>query len=261
MALTYGLCLGPSSAKDSAMNLCAAITQLTGDGVCSEGSRFEPVADSMALILGSGFGLAAGHWVENDSPLGLEVSPGWPHSDRQDIVAMQTDKKERTVNLTVLENADLNHLPTSPYSVPLFLVKVKRGATNLLDGDVTDMRQYIPKLSEMGPEGLRAYEFTRGGIDQEVERVLAFGQRVINEAKQAVNSMSRYIEQSGVGPGIGEFTTGRLSPGAGWLLCNGGYIPSQYRELKALLGSYLPNITHEDERYSTWVYGGTQGND
>ena len=79
---------------------------------------------------------------------------------------------------------------------------------------------------------------------------------MVKKAEKAVSDLSGYIEQSGVGPGIGELSTGLNSPGIGWLLCDGGYIPAAYRELRAVLGNYLPNITHEDNRFSTWVYGG-----
>ena len=256
MALKYGVALGPSSAVDSAGDLSAAMWRLTGDGVCAQGSKFESSVDGMALTLGSGYGLAAGRWVESDAPLELEVSPGWSHRDRQDVAAIETDIKERRARLVVLEGVDPEHLPEEPYTVPLYLLHIKRGATNLLPGDFTDLRKYVPTLASLTKDGLRAYEFTNGGIDLKVDKILAYGEQVVKKAEEAVSDLSAYIEQSGVGPGIGDLSTGRNRPGAGWLLCNGGYIPPAYQELRAVLGNYLPNITHEDGRFSTWVYGG-----
>lgn len=258
MSLKYGLVLGPSTAKDSADNMCRAIWQLTGDGVCHKGSRFDISVDGMTLTLGGGYGLAAGRWVENDSPLELTVEPGWAHSDRQDMAVMQTDEKERRVSLAVAENVSPGRLPEKPYTVPLYLLKIKRGATNLLPGDVTDLRAHIPALSSVTKDGLRAYGFTRGGIDREIDQILEYGQEVIERAGQAVRELNAYIEQSGAGPGIGELSTGIRAPGMGWLVCDGGYIPAEYQELRAMLGPYLPNITHADDRYSTWVYGGAK---
>lgn len=256
MSLKYGLVLGPSTAKDSADDMCRAIWQLTGDGVCPRGSRFEASVGGMSLTLGSGYGLAAGHWAENDGPLELAVSPGWAHSDRQDMAVMQMDEKARRVSILIAEGSDPEKLPEKPYTVPLYLLKIKRGATNLLPGDVKDLRRHIPTLSSLTKDGLRVYGFTGGGIDREIDKILEYGQRVIEKAGQAVAELSAYIEQSGVGPGVGELCTGIKSPGRGWLVCNGGYIPAEYQELRAVLGTYLPNITHGDERYSTWVYGG-----
>ncbi len=256
MALKYGVALGSSSAMDSADDLSAAMWRLTGDGVCARGSKFESSVEGRTLTLGSGYGLAAGRWVESDAPLELEVSPGWSHRDRQDIVAIEADIKERRARLVVLEGVDPEHLPDEPYTVPLYLLHIKRGATNLLSGDVTDLREYVPTLASLTKDGLRAYKFTNGGIDLQVDNILAYGEQVVKKAEKAVSDLSGYIEQSGVGPGIGELSTGLNSPGIGWLLCDGGYIPAAYRELRAVLGNYLPNITHEDNRFSTWVYGG-----
>lgn len=256
MALKYGPCLGPSSAKDSAGDMCESMWQLTGDGVCMKGSRLEASVEGMTLTLGSGYGLAAGRWVEADAPLELSISPGWSHSDRQDIAAIQLDREERHARLVVVENAGDSELQGKLYTVPLYQLRIKRGATNLLPGDVTDLREYVPTLAGLTVDGLRAYEFTNGGIDKEVDRILAYGEQVIEKASKAVSELGAYIEQSGAGPGIGELSTGLKSPGAGWLLCSGGNIPEEYKELRDMLGEYLPNITHADRRYGTWIYGG-----
>lgn len=114
----------------------------------------------------------------------------------------------------------------------------------------------MPTLAGLTVDGLRAYEFTNGGIDKEVDRILAYGEQVIEKVGKAVSELGTYIEQSGAGPGIGELSTGLKSPGAGWLLCSGGNIPEEYKELRDMLGEYLPNITHADRRYGTWIYGG-----
>lgn len=254
--LKYGICLGESSAKDSSDDLSAAMWQLTGDGVCPVGSRFQAAAEGMGLTVGSGYALAAGRALGSDEPVELAASPGWAHADRQDIAAVQVDMKERRVRLAVLEGADPENLPSEPYTVPLYLLRVKRGATNLLPEDITDMRTYVPALSSLTKDGLRSYDFTSGGIDREIDKVLDYGEQVMEKAAKAVYELGAYIEQSGAGAGVGELSTGLVSPGAGWLLCNGGYIPAEYKELRAMLGAYLPNITHADSRYSTWIYGG-----
>lgn len=252
--LTYGFCLGPEGDVYGSEAFSRAFESFTGSGVCAYGSEFSPSVEGLTLTLGSGFALVGGRWVKNDGPLPLSVPPADSHGDRLDLAAAQVDVEEKRVKLLILQGVDLDALP--PDTLPLFSIRVKRGATNLLEGDLTDLRVSLPELSQISPGGLRAYAFTNGGMDREVDRILALGDAVLAKGDQAVKDLDKTIAQAGGMPETGELTTGRQVPGEGWLLCDGGRTPPEYQELFAMVGATLPTISQSDPRLSTWIYGG-----
>lgn len=258
MALSYGLCLGAANAKYTAEQFSQSMQNVAGDGVCQWGSGFLASVSGLALTLGSGFALAQGHWVMNDAPITLSVSPAYNHRDRQDIAAVQVDHAVRRVSLVLLEDADPSRLPEEPYTVPLYLLRVKRGATNLLPADLTDLRKRIGTLQALSAPGLRAYDFVTGGINREVERILGLGQAVIDKGDRAIADLDSAIANAGGMPEVGELLISRHhpAPAVQWLLCNGGEVPPEYPGLRSVLGDALPDIPLYGPRYGWYIFAG-----
>jgi len=258
MALTYGFCLGPENTMYTSAEFAEAFSRVFGDGVCDWGSVFEATAEGLQLTVGTGFGLTAGYWVKNDEPLTLTVPPAYNHADRTDFLVLQADLPARKARLTLIENADPADLPAEPHTVPLWQVYVKRGATNLLPGDLTDLRIQIPPLSSISADALRAYDFVTGGIDREVERILSLGQQVVDKGTAAIEQIDAVIESKNAGPGLGELQTAHDHPApiAQWLLCDGSPVPETFPALSAILDGTLPHIDPIDPRFPTYIFAG-----
>lgn len=258
MAITYGPCLGPVENQYTAREFSRALQNAAGDGVCQWGSRFAAELSGLSLSLGSGFALAGGHWLENDSPLALSISPAYNHRDRLDMAAVQVDHAAREVRLCLLEDADPAALPPDPLTVPLYGVRVQRGAANLLPGDLTDLRRMVPQLSALTKEGLRAYAFVQGGIDQEVARILGLYGQTIAKAEKAVQDLSHAIANAGGTGQVGDLAISRRQPqpASQWVPCNGQAIPPEYALLRQLVGPTAPRLRYPDPRLGAYLFGG-----
>lgn len=251
MALSYGFCLGTMGSKTNSGEFSQALRQISGDGVCAYGSRFAAEISGFALTVGSGFALAAGRWLKNTEPVTLALAPASSHGDRVDLAAVQVDLRDKKARLCILTNWD--PAAADPLVLPLYAVAVKRGATNLLPSDITDLRKALPPLSQSTVDGLRTYDYVTGGLDQEVARILAKGDALIDKGDQAVEDLDQAIIRAGAMPAAGDLTTARHFPGAGWFPCSGGPAPPQ---LRPLVGETLPTITPDDPRMGTWIFGG-----
>ncbi len=258
MSLSYGLCLGPTNTKYTAEQFSRALHHAAGDGVCQWGSRFAAELSGFQLSLGSGFAIAGGHWLKNDAPLALAVPPAYNHRDRTDLAAVQVDHQARQASLVLLEDADLDALPQEPLTMPLYALRVQRGAVDLLPSDVTDLRRNIPPLSSLTPEGLRAVAFVRGGLDQEVARILGLWDLVIAKGQRAVEELDRAIDNAGGMPVIGGMLVSRRLPQplGQWVRCDGGVIPPEYSQLRALVGDRAPSLAFPDPRFHAYLFGG-----
>lgn len=258
MSLTYGFCLGPEitlyTAKQFSEPLCSAF----GDGVCAWGSRFETSVNGIRLTVGTGYGMVAGRYVKNDEPLQIAVQPGPSHGDRTDLLALQADESTRQAALVLLPNTTPDSLPADPPTVPLYSLHVKRGATSLLPDDLADLRTFLPPLSDISVDALRAYAYVTGGIDLEVNRILALGQLVIDKGDAAINRINAAIEKKNAGPSLGDLQTAYAHPEPilQWLLCDGSAVPPAYPSLAALLSGPLPRITPTDARFPTYIFAG-----
>jgi len=267
MSLTYGPALGPA---DSATGFCDAFHAIAGDGVTLQGGRLKLTINGFSVGLSSGYALASGRWVENDEPFTLTVPASGNNEDRTDALAVRVDHRARTAALEVLVDVDPAALRADmaplrndeTYSILLYLIHVRRGATALTPDDVTDLRedsafcgQVVP-LSAVAGDVLYIYRFLTSGIDQEVARLIGLSEQVVTRADTAIDELDAAIQQAGGGSVVGELMTSRHPPSeTGWFLCDGGAVPDGYPELSAILEGTLPNIP--GGRYKTYIYGGT----
>lgn len=267
MSLTYGPTLRP---EDSATGFCEAFHAIAGDGVTLQGGRLKLTINGFSAGLSSGYALASGRWVENDEPFTLTVPASGNNEDRTDALAVRVDHRARTAALEVLVDVDPAVLRADmaplrndeTYSILLYLIHVRRGATALTPDDVTDLRedsafcgQVVP-LSAVAGDVLYIYRFLTSGIDQEVARLIGLSEQVVTRADTAIDELDAAIQQAGGGSVVGELMTSRHPPSeTGWFLCDGGAVPDGYPELSAILKGTLPNIP--GGRYKTYIYGGT----
>ena len=264
MSLTLGFALGGTTTSKDFSNTLHA---LVGDGVTQHGSRFAlALKGNFSFSVGTGYALAAGRWLENDEPLTLALSPSGNTADRYDAVAVRVDYEERKAELTVLFDVDPAALirDDTEYSVILYLLHVKRGATVLYSEDITDTRDdltlcgRIVPLSEISGNVLTIYKFLTSGIDEEVARLISLSNQVVEKAETAIEDLDAAI-QAVRGTSIGDtlVSLSRPAPANEWLLCDGGSVPAEYPALSDVLGGVLPNLPRSDSRFQTWIYGGT----
>lgn len=271
MALASGFCLA-AELYDS-QDFSGAFHALAGDGVAGYGSGFSLAVNGFTVTVSSGYAFAAGRWLENREPLALTIPPSGNTDDRTDAVAVRVDYAAKTAALTVIPGVDAGKLRESPallrdggqYCIVLYLVRVRRGATTLSPDDFEDLRQNpalcgrVTPLSEVSGGALRVYGFLTSGIDREVARVLAAGDRVLADGDARLRELDRAIRRAGGAAAVGEvrFSRRKPVPESEWLLCDGGTIPAQYPALAALLGGALPDISGENDRYRAYICGGT----
>lgn len=266
MALSYGFCLDGIDSLYTSAQFSEAFQAVFGDGICVYGRQFE-LAEilNFTVTIGTGYAIAAGRWLENDENLALTLTPSSNYEDRYDAVAIRVDYEARKVSLEILADVD----PTAPprnekeYCIFLYVIFVKRGATVLSADDITDVRAdqtvcgYIKPFSDISSDVEYIYTFLRSGIDEDVARILARGQEVIDYAEGVIVDLDAKISAV-VGTAIGDTTTSltRPLPNREWLLCDGASVPPEYPELSILLGGTLPNLSPEDDRWKTWIYAG-----
>lgn len=271
MGLTYGFCLGEAGAQYDSRQFSEAFHGLVGDGVCVYGGKFNLTVNGFALTLASGFALACGRWLKSDEPIVLTAQPSSNTYDRYDAVAVTVEYATRKTTVGMLVDVDPAAIRQEPalirnaktYSVILYLIRVKRGTTNLYPGDVTDTRGdaalcgYIAPISAESANVLYINKFLTSGIDEEVARMIGLSREAMEKADQAIANMDAAIQATS-GNDVGEILISKNPPsGSGpWLLCNGGTVPPQYTELSAILGGTLPTIVPADTRFQAYIYGG-----
>lgn len=269
MSLTYGFAL---KSTDNSSEFSSALQSVAGDGIAQHGGRFSFAVNGFTVTLSSGYALAAGRWLESDELLTMHISAAGNNEDRVDAIAVRVDYEARKATLTILQGVDPVAVRANPallryggqYLIVLYLVRVRRGATSLTPGDVTDLRDdgdlcgRVVPLSAIAGDVLYVYNFLNGGIDAEVSRLIGLSNVVIAKANAAIAELSEQIQQASGGAEIGEIMTGRNAPiESGWLLCDGAAVPSEYAALSTLLGGTLPDISTAADRYKTYIFGGT----
>lgn len=260
MSLTYGFCLGDEDTSYTAASFSEAFRRITGDGVCEFGGKFSLTLSGFSAGISTGYALCGGCWLENDAPLALVLPASGNYADRVDAIAVQLDAAQgRTASLTVLEGYDaLQETESGVYILPLYLIHVKRGAVNLYEEDATDVREYVPPLSELSAGTLKIYDFFTSGIDRETSRLIQMSEALVSRAEAASENLTASIQQTDGTAQIGELLTARDPPlpALYWLLCTGGAVPSPYPALSTMLSGVLPDLSRASDRYKTYIYAG-----
>lgn len=254
MSPTYGFCLDDLSSMYSSQPFSEVMRCISGDGVAPQAGRFAAEIAGFGMTVASGFALKDGRFLENDEPLTLKLPPAGNYGDRTDAVAVRVDLEARQARLEVVPDVDPEQLPAG--CLALYLVKVRRGATDLYAADVTDARRYITTLAQASKGVLYIYNFLTSGIDRRIAQILALSEAIIQKAQQAILSLDASIQQAGGSYAVGELQTARRDPGSGWLLCDGGPVPGAYPALSELLGGALPDISRPEDRYRTYIFCG-----
>jgi len=255
VSLSYGFCLDDFSSMYDSAQFAEAFRNIAGDGIAPQAGRFAAEIQGFGLSVASGYALKDGRFLESDEPVVLTLAPAGNYDDRYDAAAVRVDLEARRVFLELVQDVDPEQLPGG--CLALYLVKVRRGATDLYTADVTDVRTYLTTLSEVSAGVLYVYNFLTSGIDQRIAQILALSAAVIRKAEQAIRDLDASIQQAGGSYAAGVLQTARHPPGTGWLLCSGGPVPAQYPALSALLGGTLPNLSQAGDRYGTYIFGGT----
>lgn len=268
MSLTCGFTF---QSADTAAGFSRALHAVAGDGVTPQGGGFSISVNGFTATLAPGYAYAAGQYLQSDGPYTLPIAPPKTTGDRTDVIAVRVDYKAREATLEVLADVDPAKLREDlstirndgQYAILLYSVRVRRGATSLAPGDITDLRddgalcgRLLP-FSAVAGDVLYAYSFLSGGIDQEVAQAIAQGNALAAKADGAIASLDEQIINAGGGAGVGDLMTSRRPPSeTGWLLCDGGPVPPAYAELSALLGGTLPGIPSASGRYKTYIFAG-----
>ena len=270
MSTSYGFSLQPT---DTSADFANALYNIVGDGVAQHGGQFALTVNGYRLTVASGYGFAGGRWIENDEPLTLNVQAAWNNEDRTDAIVARVDYGSRMVSLEVMADVDVDAIRENPalvrneteYCVILFLIRVRRGATSLSLADIIDFRAdselcgTVLPLSAVAGDVFRVYRFLTAGIDAAVDRVAELSEAALIEADEKLAALNEEIKAVDGAPQIGEllYTCVTPNPQNEWLLCDGGVVPSEYSELRGMIGLLLPNIPGEKHR--TYIYAGTPG--
>lgn len=271
MSLTYGFALQPA---DNSADFANALHTITGDGIAQYGGKFALSVNGFTVTLSTGFAFAAGQWVENDETYRLTVQAAGNSSDRTDALVCRVDYTERKAALEILVDVDPDAIRADPfilrddeeYSVFLYFIHVKRGATSLSPSNVTDLRAdtalcgSVVPYSSITEDVLYIYNFLLSGIDEEVARLIGLSKEVEAKADMAIADLDEMIQKVSGAAEVGELLTCRDPPsdegGGSWLLCDGSAVPAEYSALREMLSGTLPNLSKTEDRYRTYIYGG-----
>lgn len=258
MSLTYGFALKNT---DNSAEFSNAMKVVFGDGITLEGGQFAVSINGFNATLSSGYALADGHFLKNDEPFVLMIGPSGNNDDRTDAIAVRVDYDNRIAFPEILVDINPEEIQTHADLFPMYLIRVRRGATSLTLNDVTDIRgDRIVPLSAISEKVLYIYNFLLSGIDQQVAHIVELSNQVADKADTAIAELDTSIKNAGGMPDIGELTTSRHPPKpvSEWLLCNGENVPDEYPDLSEMLDGTLPEIP--GDRYQTYIYGGALTN-
>lgn len=269
MSLKYGFAL---AATDSSEDFSGALNAVTGDGIARHGGRMAATVNGFTINLSSGYAFAAGRYLNSDEPYSMTIAPPPNNGDRVDALAVRVDHEARRAALDIIADVDISGIRSdlsairndAQYCILLYLIRIRRGATSLTPNDITDLRidgdlcgSVVP-LSDIAGDVIRVYQFLNGGIDAEVARLIGLSNAVIAKANAAILELDNTIKQAGGGAEIGDLMTVRRPPSEpGWLLCDGGAVPAAYPVLSVMLDGTLPDISNAEDRYRTYIYGGS----
>lgn len=270
MSLSCGFALRPT---DNSSDFSNAFHSIIGDGIAQYGGRFAVNSvNGFTVTLSTGYAFAAGHWVENNETHRMTVQPSGNNADRTDALVLRVNYAERKATLEIFVGVDPTAVRSDPsvlrnddeYSVFLYFIRVKRGATSLSPSDITDVRvesalcgSVVPYSSVAG-DVLYVYNFLTSGIDERVMQIIELCGEIGERADEAATELDEVIKKADGLSGVGDLTTCRRRPAPEeeWILCDGGTVPEEYPALSEMLSGNLPALSAPDDRYCTYIYGG-----
>lgn len=272
LGLSYGFCLGSEDSEYTSAEFSDAFRALSGDGVTPYGKRFAILPNGFTLTVSAGYGFAAGRYFQNDEPLRLTVAPPKNNADRTDAVLLRVDYAGRKASIEILSDVKPEALREDPslirnnetYSTVLYFIRVRRGATYVDAGDITDIRAdrtlcgSVQPLSSLTAGVLDVYNYFTGGIDEKLDALDATVDRLTAKTDAAMQALEQRIRNVGASNTLGSLETTRRAPTPHeeWLLCDGTAVPKVYRALSKILDGRLPDISEDGDRYATWIYAG-----
>lgn len=270
MSLTFGFCLGESGTKNDSAQFSDAFHAVFGDGITLYRNQFSITLNGFSTSLAPGYAVAAGRWLKNEDSHTLTLPTAGNTRDRWDALAARVDYAARKVSLEVLVDVDPGALRADQsavrgedsYSLILYFIHVRRGATTLAPDDVTDVRGeenlcgYLLPLAQAAEKVLYVYEYLVSGLDLRLEELMDRGAKAIRTGDRAIAYLDRQAEEV-TGNALGDVLLSAVqpTPQRNWLLCNGAAVPEGYPALSELLDGVLPNLPQEDGRLRAWVFG------
>lgn len=260
MATTYGFDLGAVGATYTAEQHGEVFEKITGCAVADYSSKLAlSLGSTLTVTVGAGYAYVAGRWIHVTQPVTMALTTAYAADSRYDAVALVIYYEERKVTLEILTDID----PDSPtrdsekYVQYLYVLRIPRSATSLSTQDVTDLRVITPALGDFYATVQEAFEFTSGGMEDEVDRIVAIGTDALDEADVAMSTI-RTILSSKADLHVGDLKEARNRPAPSneWLQCNGATISTSYAELRSLIGTTTPSLSADDSRFTVWIYAG-----
>lgn len=259
MSLTYGFDLGTVGSKYSAEQFAEMSQRIFGDAVSGYGNQFALVlGNAFSVTLQSGMAYVDGYYIKSDSDISFTLASPYSSDTRYDAIAAVVDFTTRTGAIKLLTDID----PGSPaqseteYQIYLYTFSITYGATQLLESDVSDVREFTFTLQDSSPSAMAAYVLTTLGLDTVTTRLQT---QVSNSSDEALESIADYadIVESAINRSIGDIKESIETPGSYWFECDGSTISSSYSELVTLLGgTTLPELYSADSRLTVWIYAG-----
>lgn len=272
MSLSYGFCLGSDATEYTSSDFCDAFQNISGDGVVNQGKRFSVSTNGFALNVGTGFAFADGHYLINNEPVQLRVKTPDKNNDRTDALVVCVDYTQRKAYLEILSGVNEEEITANPsslrnddtYSIVLYFIRVRRGATYIDTSDIVDARSgkelcgTVYQLSALTDGTLRVYNYFQFAFDEEVEKLNDYVENIASATDAATDALEQKIINLGTSNTIGTLETARTRPlpVGEWLLCDGSKIQRGYWELSEMVNGHLPDISKPGDRYSTWIYAG-----
>lgn len=289
MALSYGFDLGLITDTYSSEQFSEAFNKITGDGVANRLNAFAiSPAGGLVVNVESGYAFVSGRWAKLDSAIQLTFAHSNISTDRYDAIAIRIDYGKRLSVIDIIENVNPDSFEEITGVLYLYVIRIRRGSASITTDDITDVRQMLKPLSEMGIEKLiEAYRMFPDGLDDflyrlydavddgaknnsaAVERATIFTRTntedAINAATDSANEIVKkaddiFGEINDASPAkLGDMTFAALKPTVGniWLLCDGSEISAnRFSELVNLIGDTRPNISPTDARINAWICAG-----
>lgn len=203
MALSYGFDLGDKSGVYTAEQFSDANAQIIGDVVARYGSMFQLVlASGMAVTLAAGLAYVSGRWIRTNEAMHFTLAQSYLQYDRDDAIALRLDYAARTITPVMLTGIDPENPQRSSaeYIKYLYIIHIRRGTGELLESDITDVRNVAQPLSDTDLTRLNeAFQYFVTGLDAWEAAQLARFTTATTSAQQAASDVIASVESTATG--------------------------------------------------------------